>query len=164
MIPVANAAAQAVYKADLNDVYKLIADLALVREAITLTSNNGLSHLLNLFVPSRNRLKQYLSYMNSFLYPLNAPLLTSLLISEDSGHTHALQRSDVQPNSGRGAGRGGRSTPYVKVFVDPSFIPPAGTKNCWFHGYKGQNGSECRNIDLTLKNAKTHSEIPGRYL
>ena len=40
-------------------------------------------------------------------------------MSEDSGHTHALQRSDVQPNSGRGAdcgvgrgGRGGHSTPY----------------------------------------------------
>ena len=49
---------------------------------------------------------------------------------------------------GRGRGRSGRGAPYVKVFVDPLFIAPAGTKYCWFHGYKGHNGTECRNADL----------------
>ena len=91
------------------------------------------------------------------------------LTSEEAGHAHALQRSDVQPagripgRGGRGGhgGRGGRGTPYVKVFVDP-----AGTKYCWFHGYKGHNGTECRNADLTAaqKNAKTHSEVVERCL
>ena len=55
------------------------------------------------------------------------------LMSEKAGYAYALQRSDVQPAGqipGRKdrRGRGGRGTPYVKVFVDPSFIPPAGTK------------------------------------
>ena len=84
-----------------------------------------------------------------------------------------MQRSDVEPAGrvqGRGrvgcGGRGGPGTPYVKVFVDPSLIPPAGTKYCWFHGFEGHNSSECRNADLTSaqKNAKTHSEIPGGCL
>ena len=63
------------------------------------------------------------------------------LTSEEAGYANALQRSDVQPTGrisgyrGRG-GRGCRGTPYVKVFIDPSFMPHAGTKNCWFHGYK----------------------------
>ena len=97
------------------------------------------------------------------------------LTSEDAGYAHALQRSDVTPagrGPGRGRGRGGRggrggaSTPYVKVFVDPSFVPPAGTKYCWFHGYKGHNGTECRNSELTAaqKNAKTHSDVAGGCL
>ena len=49
----------------------------------------------------------------------------------------------------------------MKVFVDPLFIPPAGTMYFWFHGYKGHNGSESRNADLTSaqKNSKTHREF-----
>ena len=74
------------------------------------------------------------------------------LTSEEAGYAHAPQRSDVKP---AGRNRGGRGTPYVKVFVSPSFVPPAGTKYCWFHGYKGHNGTECQNTDLTVaqKNA-----------
>ena len=91
------------------------------------------------------------------------------LTTADVGYAHALQRSDVQPAGripGRGGGRGGRggrSTPYVKVFVDQSFVPPAGTKYCWFHGYKGHNGSDCRNAELSpaQKAAKTHSDVVG---
>ena len=96
------------------------------------------------------------------------------LTSEEAGYAHALQRSDIKPagrnprdRSGRGGGgRGGRGTPYVKVFVDPSFVPPAGTKYCWFYEYKGHNGADCRNTDLTVaqKNAKTHSEVSGGNL
>ena len=98
------------------------------------------------------------------------------LTSEEAGYAHALQRSDIKPapnpNPRKRAGRGGRGgrgdtvTPYVKVYVDPSFIPPVGSKYCWFHGYKGHNGTECRNAELTSaqKNAKTHSEVPGGCL
>ena len=89
--------------------------------------------------------------MNFTHYPLIEQLPTLLLtfvleLSEETGYAHALQRSDVKPagrnprdrsgrgSGGRGRGRGGRGTPYVKVFVDPFFVPPAGTKYCWFHG------------------------------
>ena len=57
------------------------------------------------------------------------------LTSEEAEYAHALQRFDVQP-AGRiprrkdHGGRGGRGTSYVKVFVDPSFMPPAVTKYC----------------------------------
>ena len=95
------------------------------------------------------------------------------LTSADAGYAHALQRSGVQPNAGRGAGRGtgrggrgGRGTPYDKVFVDTSFVPPAGAKYCWFHGYKGHNGCDCRNAELTAaqKSVKTHSEVSSGCL
>ena len=114
-----------------------------------------LFHLWRLFTRLPHQLKIYRSFthghlgsMNSFRYLLIALMPTSHLrtgvrnlTSEEAGYTHALQRSDVQPTGwvpGRGGGRGGRGGRgilYAKVFVDPSFIPPAGTKCCWFQGY-----------------------------
>ena len=52
----------------------------------------------------------------------------------------SLYPAGRDPDRGRGrdgrCGRGGCGTPYVKVFVDPSFISPACTKCCWCRGYK----------------------------
>ena len=106
------------------------------------------------------------------LYPLPIMRTTANFIAHCRSGVRNLTTADAGyprriPGRGGGrGGRGGRGTPYVKVFVNQSFVPPAGTKYCWFHGYKGHNGADCRNAELTAaqKAAKTHSDVVGGCL